>query len=190
LFITPVTFFTRIVYYPRHLFHPSPFSPKLGQKLFAFNDRLEPLWVYDIPTQWQEYGTHTAYIPTVGDIDGDGRDESPNNTGMEAVWLHGQDRPALIVNGGTLFTGKGTSLGCLPGLPELTMPIAKQERPGWRMAWYHTIPADLCGDAKEEILVYNPWDTDVFIYTAGAVDESAYRGYRPEPRQYNPRLMD
>ena len=48
---------------------------KLGQKLFAFDQNLELLWIYDIPRERQEYSRHTAYIPDVGDLDGDGRDE-------------------------------------------------------------------------------------------------------------------
>ncbi|MFV2070876.1 MAG: hypothetical protein ACC645_28250 [Pirellulales bacterium] len=31
---------------------------------------------------------------------------------------------------------------------------------------------------------------DLYIYTPGPVDESAYTGYTAGPRQYNPRLMD
>ena len=116
--------------------------------------------------------------------------ESPNKTGMEAVWFHGRDRAALIVNGGDLFSGAGKSLGRLPGLPEAVPPVDKEEAPGSRMPWYHAIPADLCGDEKEEILVYNPWATVVYIYSNGAVNESAIRGYRPGPRQYNARVMD
>jgi len=285
----------------RGLESPRDFVIKLGRKLFAFDETLALLWTYDIPASWQKYGSHTAYIPAVGDLDGDGRDEvtggyylvgpdgeviweqklgphmdsvavvpwdggqvrviasghgcvldrdgktllrlgqkrvphgqevrvadfdhgspgpemlirydghqtgvrliandgselrrfdlneSPNNTGMEAVWFHGRDRPALITNGGALLSGNGEALGQLPGLPDPILPVAKQERPGWRMPWYHAIPANLCGDEKEEIVIYNPWDSAVYLFTAGVIDETAFEGYRPGPRQVNPRLMD
>ena len=115
---------------------------------------------------------------------------APNNTGMEAVFWNGRDSPALLANGGELWNHKGESTGPLPGLPKPASPIAKQEAPGWRMPWYHTIPADLCGDAREELLLYNPWDTAVYMYTPTPLDDSRYQGYRPGARQYNPRLMD
>ena len=274
---------------------------KLGLKVLAFDNRLQLLWSYDIPTKWEKYGRHTAYIPTVGDIDNDGRDEvlggyflldddgtplwerqlgphmdsvaivpwdngktravcsggghvldhrgnvilklgeelvphgqevrvadfdfsspgpemflrydghttgvllisnqgrelrrfhlnaAPNNTGMEAVYWNGPGQPALLANAGELWNARGETTGPLPGLPTPELPIAKQEAPGWRMPWYHTIPADLCGDAREELLLYNPWDAAVYIYTPAPLDESAYAGYRPTDRQYNARLMD
>lgn len=52
---------------------PRDFIFKAGNRLFAFDQELNLMWTYDIP-----YGrrpTHSAYIPAVGDIDGDGRDE-------------------------------------------------------------------------------------------------------------------
>ena len=58
------------------------------------------------------------------------------------------------------------------------------------MPWHHTIPANLCGDDREELLLYNPWDTAVYIYTPAPLDPSAYDRYRPTARQYNARLMD
>lgn len=280
---------------------PRDFVVKLGQELFAFDEELELLWSYRIPAKWRRYGRHTAYIPAVGDVDGDGRDEvtggyylvgpdgeprwerelgphmdsvaiapwddgrvrvfasghgcildatgelllrlggelvphgqelrvadfdaespgpemlirhdghtpavrliahdgeplrhftlneCPNNTGMEAVHFRGPDQPAWIVNGGEVFAGDGTPLGRLPDLPESTPPVAPRACPGWRMAWYHTIPADVCGDAGEEAVVYDPWRTTVHVYARGPVDHDAYRGYVPGPRQWNPRLMD
>ena len=59
-----------------------------------------------------------------------------------------------------------------------------------RMGWYHCVSADLCGDAREEVLLYNPWDKFIYVYTPSPFDEAAYAGYRPTPRQYNARLMD
>ena len=279
--------------------NPQDFIIKFGQKVFALDNHLRILWCYDIPKQWQPYGRHTAYIPAVGDIDKDGKDEilggyflldddgtplwekelgphmdsvaitawdqghmraicsghghvldargrillklgkqvphgqevrvadfvaespgpemiirynghqrgvkvitnngeirkkfdlneSANNTGMEVVYWNGKDQPALLCNGGVLWTADGLFLR-LPGLPPPIRPVQPRECPGWRMAWYHTIPANLCGDDREEVLLYNPWDTSIFIYTPIPFRKDAYTGYHPEPRQYNARLMD
>jgi hypothetical protein len=57
----------------RGLPSPKDFIVKVGPKLFAFDEFLNLLWSYSIP--WNTYPDHTAYIPAVGDIDGDGRDE-------------------------------------------------------------------------------------------------------------------
>jgi hypothetical protein len=274
----------------RGLDGPRDFVVKLGAHVLAFNNDLELLWRYESP--WTEYARCPAYIPAVGDIDGDGKDEvnggymildddgavlweeqlarnmdsvaidawddgamrafcsggghvltaegetvlalgeeivphgqelrvarflpddrrnqmvirhrghatgvlvvnvdgevvnrfdlnrSPNNTGMEAVLWRGPDEPAVLYNGGMLWDaalGEGIEL---PGLPEPG---------GGRMGWFHCIPADLCGDAREEIVVYNPWAAEVFVYTPKPVDEDAYQGYSPGPVQYNVRLMD
>jgi hypothetical protein len=46
---------------------------KLGTRVVAFDQDLKTRWVYDSP--WSEYTKCPAYIPAVGDIDGDGRDE-------------------------------------------------------------------------------------------------------------------
>ena len=58
------------------------------------------------------------------------------------------------------------------------------------MGFYHAIPADVCGDRREEIVVWDPTAASVFIYTPAPLDETAYTGYGPGPRQINPRLMD
>jgi hypothetical protein len=52
---------------------PQDFIVKLGTKVRAFDQNLEILWSYSNP--WDEYTKCPAYIPSVGDIDGDGRDE-------------------------------------------------------------------------------------------------------------------
>ena len=270
---------------------PRDFVVKLGAKVLAFDERVELLWSYESP--WTEYSRCPAYIPCVGDIDGDGRDEvnggyclldddgtvlwekplarhmdsvaiaawdggrmraicsgygqvldvegnailrlgeeavpygqeirvarflagepepqmvirfnghTPevilvdvegrcrgqltlnttfNNTGMEPVYWDGPEAPARLCNGNTLWnlaTGEGVAL---PGLPE--------PEPLGRMAWYHCIPADVCGDAREEIVLYNPWTAKVYVYTPGPLDASSYGGYAPTARQYNARLMD
>jgi len=275
----------------RGLETPRDFIIKLGSVVLAFDQNLDLLWRYVCP--WSDYGHCAAYIPSVGDIDGDGCDEvnggyflldhdgstlwendwgphmdsvaitewddgrnraicsghghvidasggvilvlgdnlvphgqevrigrfldddarpqmairrnghntdvvlidtagdcinrfhvneSPNNTGMETVCWNGQSQSALLYNGGMLWdpiTGKSIEL---PGLPA-------PERIG-RMAWYHCIPANVCGDDREELVLYNPWDPKVYIFTPGPFDEPAFTGYTPEPRQYNARLMD
>jgi len=275
----------------RGLPKPSDFVIKLGEKLLAFDNHLNLLWKYEI--EWNAYSECSAYIPSVGDIDGDGRDEvnggyyllnpdgtprwakqlapnmdsvailpwdrgipraicsggghvldadgnvalalgehvvphgqevrvgnflpneaapqmairylghhpdilmvdnnghvlhdfkvnsSPNETGMEVIHWNGPKGPDLLYNGGALFDGMGAVAVSLPGLPD---PIGPE-----KMGWYHAIPGDFCGDLREDVLVYNPWDTTVYIYTQDPLDESAYAGYSAGPRQYNARLMD
>ncbi len=267
------------------------FIVKLGDTIVAFDDGLSVLWTYQI--RWNDYGRCSAYIPAVGDIDGDGRDEvnggyflldsdgtplwekplgphmdsvaitewdggrmraicsggghvmdergrpvlalgpklvphgqearvadvlpespgpemvirynghtpdvmvvsnagkivrrfklnsSPNETGMEAVYWNGLNAPALLYNGGLLFDGHGRVAVNPPGLPK---PVGDP-----KMGWYHCIPADVCGDQRQEMVLYNPWTPSVYIYTPDPLDEVAYTRYRPGPRQYNVRLMD
>ncbi|MBD3180928.1 hypothetical protein GF312_01480 [Candidatus Poribacteria bacterium] len=270
---------------------PRDFVIKLGDTLVAFDDDLNVLWKYT--TKWNEYGKCSAYIPSVGDINGDGKDEvnggyylisaegdplwekqlgwhmdsvaitqwdkgnmraicsgfghvmdhegnvilklseeivphgqearvanflpdsegpemiirynahntdvivvsnkgevlrkfnlnySPNNTGMEVVYWNGPDKAAILYNGGMLFDGYGNQVYVMPELPEPVGPS--------RMGWYHCIPADVCGDKREELVLYNPWDRYIYIYTPEPLDPEKFSGYRPEARQYNPRLMD
>ena len=270
---------------------PRDIVVKLGERVLAFDHNLDLLWDYVIP--WNDYGRCAAYIPAVGDLNGDGRDEvsggyfildpegrplwerqlapnmdsvsiqpwdggrmraicsggghvldgngdvilalgeetvphgqevrvaafladapapqmavrylghrpdvlvadndgrivrrfrlnsSPNETGMETVCWNGFDAPAMLYNGGVLFDGNGESAVALPGLPP---PVGPE-----KMGWYHAVPADLCGDEREDLLVYNPWEDAVYIYTPAPFDDSAYTGYVPGPRQYNARLMD
>ena len=52
---------------------PRDFVIKLGSRIIAFDENLAALWTYDI--RWNEYGKCSAYIPSVGDINSDGRDE-------------------------------------------------------------------------------------------------------------------
>jgi hypothetical protein len=58
------------------------------------------------------------------------------------------------------------------------------------MGFYHAIPANVCGDARDELVLWDPTARDVYIYTPSPLDATAYRGYAAGPRQYNPRLMD
>lgn len=270
---------------------PQDFVVKLGSKVLAFDDRLNLLWTYTI--QWNEYSRCSAYIPAVGDIDGDGRDEvnggfyildsdgqpmwedqiarhmdsvavvawdngtiraicsgfghildetgqvilklgekqvphgqearvadfdttspgpemvvrynghnpdvlvvandghilrrfklndSPNHTGMEAVQWNGPEHNALLYNGGVLWQASGEIAAQLPGLPKPVGPA--------KMGWYHCIPANVCGDAREEVVLYNPWDRHVWIFTSAPLKPEAFKGYKATPRQYNVRLMD
>jgi len=106
---------------------------------------------------------------------------SPNETGLETVHWHGETGPDVLYNGGYLFDGNGNSVP-LPDLPPTRGPA--------KMGWYHCIPGDFCGDNREDLLIYNPWSTDVYIYSPEPLDESVYRGYSATPRQYNARLMD
>jgi hypothetical protein len=104
-------------------------------------------------------------------------DFPPKNIGMEAVYWHGPERPALLYNGGKLWHATGELLADLPEFPGVSF-------------WSFCIPANVCGDDREEMLVYNPADRLIFIYTPLPLDEAAFDGYRAGPRQYNVRLMD
>ncbi len=52
---------------------PQDFIIKLGTKIIAFDDQLNVLWTYR--NGWDEYANCPAYVPAVGDMDNDGRDE-------------------------------------------------------------------------------------------------------------------
>ena len=268
---------------------------KLGDTYVALDENLEVLWTYT--TTWVRYSECPAYIPAVGDIDGDGRDEvnggyfvldddgtplwekklgrnmdsvtitpwdsgsmraicsgfghvmdfkgnailslgseevphgqevrvadfrsdlpgpemalrhkghtpdllvvssssptpivarlqlnfSPTNVGMEAVYWNGPDKPALLYNGGCLWNLEEGTGHSLPGLPP---PNGNKVH---RMGFYHAIPANICGDQREELVLWDPTARHVYIYTPQPLDESAYGGYQAGPRQYSPRLMD
>ena len=278
----------------RGLERPRDFVAKLGDTYVAMTDELDVLWSYR--SRWVEYAKCSAYIPAVGDIDDDGRDElnggyfvldsggaplwerdlgpnmdsvcvaewdagnaravcsggghvmdaagnvilslgeelaphgqevrvadfdsrhegpemalrwnghatdlcvvssargeivsrlklnfSPTNVGMEAVYWSGPGEPALLYNGGWLWDLETSEGAALPDLPP---PNGNNVH---RMAFYHCIPADVCGDSREELVLWDPTARHVYIYTPAPLDESAYTQYRPTPRQHNPRLMD
>lgn len=107
---------------------------------------------------------------------------SPNNTGMETIQWNGSEGQDLLYNGGQLWQGNGSRFAVLPQLPP---PIGPK-----RMGWYHCIPADVTGDMREEAVLYNPWDRYIYVYTPSPHHPEAFRGYHPEIRQYNVRLMD
>ena len=52
---------------------PTDFIVKMGTRVLAFNKDLKVLWTYR--NKWNKYSECPAYIPAVGDIDGDGKDE-------------------------------------------------------------------------------------------------------------------
>lgn len=273
---------------------PRDIVVKLGDTYVALDEHLQVLWTYTTP--WTQYGHCPAYIPAVGDIDGDGRDElnggyflidhngqvmwekklgrnmdsvivtpwdngavraicsgfghiidqrgqtilelgeknvphgqevrvadfrddlpgpemllrnkghttdmllvssatnaivdrfkinfSPTNVGMEPVYWSGPNNAALLYNGGWLWDLKTKDGRELPDLPP---PNGASIH---RMGFYHAIPANLCGDTREELVLWDPTAQNIYIYSPKPLDESAYRGYIHTPRQYNPRLMD
>lgn len=109
---------------------------------------------------------------------------SPTNVGMEPVYWRGPDQAALLYNGGWLW-----DLALQEGraLPDLPPPNGNAVH---RMSFYHAIPANLCGDEREELVLWDPTARHIFVYTADPLNESDYTGYVAGPRQYNPRLMD
>lgn len=108
--------------------------------------------------------------------------DSPNHTGMEVVFWDGPDQAAYLYNGGVLWSGQGNAAHRFTELPT---PFGSP-----RQGWYHCIPANLCGDAREEVVVYNPWDRFVYVYTPYPFVENSFSGYHPGPRQYNVRLVN
>jgi len=273
---------------------PRDIVVKLGDTYVALDEQLRVLWTYR--TNWTRYSQCPAYIPSVGDIDGDGRDElnggyfvidhdgkplwekklgdnmdsvaitewdkgqmraicsgfghvmdhrgrtivglgkqlvphgqevrvadfladhrgpemiirynghetdvcvvssasgtivdrfklnfSPTNVGMESVFWNGPDKPALLYNGGWLWDVKQRRGW---QLPDLSPPNGNDFH---RMGFHHMIPANLCGDRREELAIWDPTAKDIYIYTPTPFNKSQFTGYRAGPRQYNPRLMD
>lgn len=109
---------------------------------------------------------------------------SPTNVGMEPVYWNGPDEPALLFNGGWLWDmqrGQGRPL------PRLPPPGGAKIH---RMGFYHAIPANICGDEREELITWDPTAKTILIYTAGPLEDSLTPKYQHGPRQYNPRLMD
>ncbi|MCZ6680894.1 MAG: hypothetical protein O7E52_27010 [Candidatus Poribacteria bacterium] len=272
---------------------PQDFVVKLGNEILAFDRELRLLWQYT--NRWYRYSQHSAYIPAVGDLDGDGRDEvngghfgldhdgsvlwekylgdnmdavlveewdgdagngkeailsgwgqvldgcgntllklgealvphgqeirygdvrsdspgaelvirynghhpdlmvvsndgevlnrfkvddSPNNTGLEIIRWNGGNAADLIYSPAALYDGYGRKVVTFLDLPPPT---------GGKMGWYHCFPANVCGDEREEVILYDPCSDAVYIYTPPPFDPTAFCGYRHTPRQYNARLID
>jgi hypothetical protein len=265
------------------------FVIKVGKTLVAFNSQFEVLWTYE--NRWNKYPRHAAYIPAVGDFDGDGRDEvngglflldhdgtvlweefvgdnmdsvlveswdvasparaivsagglvldgtgqrlfelgmdvvphgqeircgryhaeckdrelairynghkaellvagpagvlsrfrvdeSPNNTGLETISWNGSAGPDLIYSPAALWDGDGNRVIQFPDLPAPS---------GGKMGWYHCFAANVCGDEREEVILYDPNQDRVHIYTQEP-PQDAFSGYQHTPRQYNARLID
>jgi hypothetical protein len=127
---------------------------------------------------------HLVSSETSGIVDTVELQFSPTNVGMEAVYWNGPDKPALLYNGGWLWDMEQAQGRQLPKLPP---PNGGEVH---RMAFYHAIPANLCGDPREELVLWDPTATHVYIYTPKPLDESVTPKYHHGPRQYNPRLMD
>ncbi len=267
---------------------PQDFIVKVGVNVLAFNHKLELLWQYT--DRWFRYPKHSAYIPAVGDFNGDGLDEvnggnfglaangkvlwdkylgenmdsvlveewngekrailsgggqvvdsagnpilslgldvvphgqeircgnllpdassnlvirynghhsdlivvdntgkiysrfkvdeTPNNTGLEIIRWHGAGNPELIYSPAALYDSAGNKVVTFPDLP----PPA-----GGKMGWYHCFPADVCGDAREEVILYDPYSDAVYIYTPHPFHPEQFEDYQHTFRQYNARLMD
>lgn len=272
---------------------PRDIAIKLGDTYVALDEHFNVLWTYQ--TEWVKYSQCPAYIPAVGDIDGDGRDElltgyhllddngdllwkqklgpnmdsvaiapwqgkmraicsgfghvmtsdgrailslskdfvphgqevrvadfladlpgnemvirafghtptvhvvsshenrviktfdmqeSPTNVGMDAVYWNGPDQSALLFNGGWLWDMNSQQGALLPDLPP---PNGGKIH---RMGFYHMIPANLVGDDREELVVWDPTARHIFLYTQRGISEDIRPKYQHGPRQYNPRLMD
>ena len=267
---------------------PQDFIVKVGVNVLAFNHKLELLWQYT--DRWYRYPKHSAYIPAVGDFNGDGLDEvnggnfglaadgkvlwdeflgdnidsvlveewdgqtrailsgggqvlddkgnsvlslgfdevphgqeircgkllpemspnlvirynghhpdlivvdnsgqiqsrflvdeTPNNTGLEIIRWHGDGQQELIYSPAALYDGAGNRAVTFPDLPPPT---------GGKMGWYHCFPANVCGDNREEVILYDPYSDAVYIYTPKPFQPDKFNGYQHTPRQYNTRLMD
>ena len=108
-------------------------------------------------------------------------DETPNNTGLEVIRWHGAEGPELIYSPAALYNSAGDKVVTFPELPTPT---------GGKMGWYHCFPADVCGDAREEVILYDPYSDAVYIYTPSPFQPDLFGGYQHTERQYNTRLMD
>lgn len=111
--------------------------------------------------------------------------EVPNNTGMESVFMRGPEMPAFLFNGNLLWDLEEQRSIVFPDLPRANGKAIH------RMGFFHALPADMTGDGKEDLVLYDPTSTRIFIYSTDSRDLSAEpTGFTAGPRQYNPRLMD
>ena len=131
---------------------------------------------------------YNGHNPNLMVVDNDGNirskitvDETPNNTGLETIRWNGSDETDLIYSPAALYDGEGNKVVTFPELPPPS---------GGRMGWYHCFPSDVCGDAREEVVLYDPYTDAVYIYTPQPFHPDKYTGYVHTKRQYNARLMD
>ncbi|HEV7347369.1 hypothetical protein [Telluribacter sp.] len=82
---------------------PQDFIVKLGTKIIAFDNELRVLWTYE--NQWDEYANCPAYVPALGDMDNDGRDEINGgyyvlNAGGQPLWEKklGKNMDAVVID--------------------------------------------------------------------------------------------
>ena len=108
-------------------------------------------------------------------------DETPNNTGLEVVRWHNEASAELIYSPAALYDDRGRKQVIFPELPPPT---------GGKMGWYHCFPADVCGDTREEVILYDPYSDAIYIYTPNPFRPDLFAGYQHTERQYNARLMD
>ncbi len=111
--------------------------------------------------------------------------EVNNNTGLEIVYWNERDQPGLLCNGNTLSSGTGELIWLLDELDQIPGNVHDL-----RMSFYHCIPADICGDSREEVVLFNPWADAIYIFTPAPLQSDLFRGYKPGSRQYNARLMN
>ncbi len=162
---------------------------RLGQKLVPHGQELRTgNFLPDVPgnemvIRYKGHSTDMMTVSNSGEITHRFKvNQSPNNTGMEAVNWFGPGKETLLYNGGVLWRANGEKFSDLPHLPA---PVGDP-----RLGWYHCIAGNLCGDDREEVVIYNPWDVFVWIYTPAPFEASMFDGYTAGPRQYNVRLMD
>ncbi len=161
----------------------------LGQELIPHGQEMRVGdFLKDVPGR-ELFIRHLGHQPDVVLIGQGGRllnqfqlNESPNHTGMMSVNWYGPDEMALLYNGGALFDGEGVMRLKFAELPD---PRGPQ-----RQGWYHAIPVDLYGNDGEDLVIYNPWTTDIFIFSGDTSSTPSLKSYQPNARQYNPRLMD
>jgi hypothetical protein len=133
--------------------------------------------------RWNGHDSSAITVDLSGNIiKGFTLNNTPNQTGMEVVYWQGHEEPAVLCNGDCLWDPINGRSWRIPELPLL--------RGHERMGWYHCISADLDGDGRDEIVLYNPWDDQVHIYGARPAPGDHITGFAAGTQQYNPRLMD
>ncbi|MBT3289371.1 MAG: hypothetical protein HN380_18655 [Victivallales bacterium] len=161
----------------RGLERPRDFVVKLGTVVLAFDENLRVLWRYECP--WEKYGNCPAYIPSVGDIDDDGRDEVNGGYYLldhdgrvlwERAWAHHMDSVAICPwddgrmravgsGGGHVLDAAGNVVLCLG---EGLVPHGQEVRiarfdpadpePQMAMRWNAHDPALLLANTRGEVV--------------------------------------